>query len=65
MTTEFLKLILTVVIGFALRLLLSAIGVEIDEELFNTLVAGIVLWILTLLGMEVAYRLAPRMFKRY
>lgn len=43
-----LKSVLVVVVGWALKLLLTTIGVEIDEPLFNTLVAAIVAWFLTL-----------------
>lgn len=62
MWSETLKLVLAVVIGALLRIALVAIGVEIDEALFNTIVAGIVLWIATQLGLETARRIAPRYF---
>lgn len=62
MWNEVLKTVLTVVIGALLTLGLKALGIEIDPVLFNTIVAGIVLWILTQLGIEVAARIAPRYF---
>lgn len=62
MWNEVLRTVLTVVIGALLTLGLKAIGIEIDSALFNTLVAGIVLWILTQLGIEIAALLAPRYF---
>lgn len=63
MSTELLRSILVVVIAFLLKLFLAAIGVQIDDVLFNTLVAAIVVWILHLLGLEVAARFAPHLFK--
>lgn len=56
MYIELLKAALTLVIGFLLKLALAAIGVVIDPVLFNTLVAAIVLWILTQLGLELTLR---------
>lgn len=64
MWSETLKLVLAVVIGALLRIALVAIGVEIDEALFNTIVAGIVVWIATQLGLETAHRVAPRYFNK-
>ena len=54
--TQLLESVLVVLIGFGLKWLLAQIGVEIDEVLFNTLVAGIVVWILRLLGLELTFR---------
>ena len=53
---QLLESLLVVLIGFALRWFLAAIGVEIDDTLFNTLVAAMVLWILRLLGVELTFR---------
>jgi hypothetical protein len=47
-TIGLFKAVLVVVVGWLLKLFLSAIGVEIDPVLFNTLVAAIVAWILAL-----------------
>ncbi len=55
--TQLLESVLVVLIGFALKWFLAQIGVPIDEVLFNTLVAGIVVWILRLLGLELTFRL--------
>jgi uncharacterized protein YacL len=63
MLNELLKAALVLVVGFALRLALAAIGIEIDPELFNTLVAAIVTYVLALLGLEAAKARAPRYFK--
>lgn len=63
MITELLKPILTILISFALRWFFALIGVEIDEGVFNAIVAGIVLWLLTLIGAESARQLMPRLFK--
>lgn len=52
---------LTLVIGFALAWFFKFIGVEIDEKVFMAIVAGIVLWILKAIGLEltvIAFRRA-------
>jgi len=51
---ELLQAALSLVVAFALRWLLVAIGVELDEGVFIALVAGIVVWLLGLFGVEVA-----------
>jgi hypothetical protein len=63
MTTELLKPILILIVGYALRLALVALGVELDEAVFNTLVVAIVAYILAALGVEVARFYAPNRFK--
>jgi hypothetical protein len=63
MLTELLKPVLILVIGFALRAALAAIGVELDEAVFNTLVVAIVAYIMALLGVEGAKAVAPKYFK--
>jgi hypothetical protein len=63
MLNETLKVILAVLVGAGLKLLLVAIGVEIDPVLFNTLVGAIVVWILVRLGFEGAKAAAPNYFK--
>lgn len=63
MLNELIKSVLVVVVAFALKLALAAIGVEIDEVLFNTLVAAVVVWVLQALGIEVLQAVAPRYFK--
>ena len=63
MLNELLKAALVLVISFLLRLALGALGVEIDAELFNTLVTAIVAYVLALLGVEAAKARAPRYFK--
>lgn len=62
MLSELLKAILVPLVAIGLKFLLSAIGVQIDDVLFNTIVAGIVAWILAQLGLEVAARAAPKYF---
>jgi hypothetical protein len=54
MVDNLLASVLTVLVSFLVRWFFAAIGVEIDEALFNTIVAGIVLWFLSLLGADVA-----------
>jgi hypothetical protein len=63
MFNELIKGVLVVVVAFALKAFLAAVAVEIDEVLFNTLVAGIVVWIMTALGLEGLRAIAPRFFK--
>lgn len=63
MLNELLKAALVLVVSFVLRIVLAAIGVEIDPVLFNTLVGAIVVWILAQLGVEVAKAKAPKYFK--
>jgi uncharacterized protein YacL len=63
MLNELLKSALVLVISFLLRAALTALGVEIDVALFNTLVAAIVAYVLALFGVEVARAKAPKHFK--
>ena len=63
MLNELLKAALVLVISFALKYGLGAIGVSIDEALFNTLVSAIVAYVLALFGVEVARARAPKYFK--
>lgn len=62
MLNELLRAVLVPLIGVGLKFVLAAIGVEIDPVLFDTIVAGIVTWVLVALGLEVAARAAPRYF---
>lgn len=57
---ELLQAALTLVVAFALRWFLSLIGVSIDDTLFATLVSAIVVWLLSLFGVEVARALKVR-----
>ena len=50
---ELLQSALTLVVAFGVRWFLTLIGVEIDPTLFATIVAGIVVWLLGLFGVEV------------
>jgi hypothetical protein len=52
MLNSLLRPVLVIVVGFLLRLALAAIGVEIDEAIFNTIVAAIVTYFLALIGAE-------------
>lgn len=63
MFTELLKSALVLVVSFAVRALLAALNVAIDEALFNTLVAAIVAWLLAQFGVEAARAYAPNRFK--
>ncbi len=60
MLNELLKAVLVPVVAVGLKFVLAAIGVEIDEVLFNTIVAGIVAYILAALGLDVAAKCAPK-----
>ena len=50
---ELLQAALTLVVAFAVRWFFSLIGFEIDDAIFNTLVAAIVVYLLQLFGVEV------------
>jgi len=63
MLNELLKAALVLVVSFLLRFVLTAIGVQIDEVLFNTIVSAIVVWVLAQLGVEAAKSFAPKYFK--
>lgn len=52
MLPDLIRTVLFVAVAFALRAALTALNVEISEELFNTLVAAIVGYFLALLGYE-------------
>lgn len=62
MLNELLKAVLVPVVAFGLKYILAAISVEIDPVLFNTIVVGIVAWILAHLGLEIAAKAAPKYF---
>lgn len=64
MATELLRSVLLLVVAFLLRIVLEAIGVALDDVTFNTIVAALVAWILTNLGVEGARRAAPNTFRR-
>jgi hypothetical protein len=63
MSTELLRSILVLLIAAALRFVLAALGVEIDEVVFNTIVAAIVAYVLAALGVEAARAKYPNRFK--
>ena len=46
-TGNLIKAVLTLVVGYLLKLLFTAIGYELDPVVFNSLVAAIVVWFLT------------------
>ena len=50
---ELLQAALTLVVAFAARWFFALINVTIDDVLFNTIVAGIVVYLLQLFGVEV------------
>ena len=52
MLNEVIRGVLAILIAAGLKIVLAAIGVEIDEVLFNTLVAGFVGYLMVLLGLE-------------
>lgn len=63
MLNELLKSALVLVLSFAVRWFFALIQVEIDDATFNAIVAGLVTYILSLLGLEVAKARAPKYFK--
>ena len=62
--SDLLKAVLTLVVAFLLHLGFKAIGVEVDPVVFDTIVAGIVTWFLTLFLHQVAVTLLPRAVER-
>lgn len=62
MLNELLKSALVLVVSFAVKWLLALIGVVIDDAVFNSLVAGLVTYFLTLFGLAGAARVAPNYF---
>ncbi len=49
-----LQVVLTVLVAAGLRFLFTLINVEVDEGTFNAIVAGIVIWLLAQIGVDVA-----------
>ena len=62
MLNELLKSALVLVVSFAVKYALGLIGVVLDEAVFNSIVAGLVTYFLSLLGVEAAAQFAPRYF---
>lgn len=52
MLESLLRPVLVLVVGYLLRLGLVALGVELDEATFNSIVAAIVVVLLSLVGAE-------------
>ena len=69
MLDEAVKAILVAVVGLALKYLLTQIGLPVDGDLYNTLLAALVAYFLTLLGYETTYtvvrKLAPGFANRF
>ena len=59
MFTELLKSALTLVAAFVVRWFFALIAVPIDDVLFNSIVAGIVVWLMTQLGYGLTVRVLP------
>lgn len=64
MLSELVKAVLVLVVAFLLKLALAAIGVEIDPVVFNTIVAGIVTWLLAHLGYNLTLKALPSLVQR-
>lgn len=62
MLNELLKSALVLLVSFAVKYVLGLIGVVLDEAVFNSIVAGLVTYFLSLLGIEAAARFAPNYF---
>ncbi len=56
MIGQLLAPVLTIVVGYLVRKALEVLKVEIDVATYNTLVAAIVVYLLTLVGVESAVR---------
>lgn len=64
MLSELLKSALTLVVAFGVRWFFAAIAVEIDDVLFNSIVAGIVVWLMVQLGHGLTVRAFPKAVER-
>ena len=53
---ELVAPVLTIVVGYLVRVALKALKVEFDEAQYNTLVSAIVVYLLTLLGIQAGVR---------
>jgi len=53
---ELLAPVLTIVIGYLVKKALVALKIELDEKTYNAIVAGIVVYLLALLGVQTAAR---------
>ncbi len=53
---ELLAPVLTIVIGYLVKVALKALKVELDEKTFTAIVAAIVVYLLTLIGVQTAAR---------
>ena len=49
-----LKTVLVIVVTALLNVLFTAINVPVDEALLNTIALGIVVWLLSAIGVDVA-----------
>ena len=54
---ELLQPVLVIVVGYLVRAALRALKVELEEKVFTSLVAAIVVYLLALLGLDTAARL--------
>lgn len=59
MLTDLVKAVLTLVVGFLLHLFFVAINVVIDPVIFDTIVAGVVLWFVVHLGYGLTLKILP------
>jgi len=64
MLTELLKSALTLVAAFVVRWFFALIAVEIDDVLFNSIVAAIVVWLMAQLGYGLTVLALPRAVDR-
>ena len=60
MLVELLKSALVLVFSFGLKWLLGQIGVQLDEAVFNSIVAALVAWILAQFGLEGAHAILAK-----
>lgn len=64
MFSELLKSVLMIVIAFGVRWFFALINVPIDDTVFNSIVAGLVTWLMAQLGYGVTIRLLPGLVSR-
>ena len=53
---ELVQPVLVLVIGYLLKLAVKALKIELEEAVFNSIVAAVVVWLLAIAGIEAGVR---------
>lgn len=62
MLNELIESVLLLVVALLLKIVFAAIGIEIDEVVFNTIVGAIVVWLMAKLGLGLAVKGLAKVF---